>query len=117
MPETFRYAVPHGICSCLTLARVVKVQSKHLSDNDVRQLASLLPFITNSHQLTFDPRADALKVAESIERLIDDLELRCTLREYDVPQADLQGIIERALPTGKEDVRYQEFVEQLQSIY
>lgn len=101
----------------MTLARVVTVQSKHLSDSDVKQLASLLPFITNSNQPSNDSREQAMKVAEAIDRLIDDLELRSTLREYNVPQTDFEGIIERALANGKQDGRYQAFVELLQSVY
>lgn len=110
------YSIPHGICSCLTLARVVSIQSKHLPYNDVKQLASLLPFITSS-QPSNDPREQAMKVAEAIDQLIADLDLTSTLREFKVPQTDFEGIIERALPNGKRDVRYQDFIELLQAVH
>jgi len=112
------YSVPHGICSCLTLARTVVVQAKYLSDNEVKQLASLLPFIaTISPQSSYDPREQAMKVAEAIDQLISDLGLTSTLREYKVPQSDFEGIVERALPDGKLDLRYNDFIQLLQAIY
>lgn len=112
----FSYSIPHGICSCITLAGVVSVQSKFLPENDVKQLASLLPFITTSEHSN-DSREQAMKVAESIAQLIVDLDLKSTLREYNVPQSDLEGIVERALPNGKQDARYQAFVELIQTVY
>jgi len=112
------YSIPHGICSCLTLARTVRVQAKYLSDNEVKQLASLLPFITTvAPQSSNDPREQAMKVAEAIDQLISDLDLTSTLREYKVPQSDFEGIVERALSDGKWDLRYNAFVELLQAIY
>jgi alcohol dehydrogenase class IV len=114
----YRYSIPHGICSCLTLARTVKIQAQHLSDNEVKQLASLLPFITNiTPQSSDDPREQAMKVAEAIDQLISDLALTSTLREYKVPQSDFEGIVERTLPNGKTDPRYNAFIELLQAIY
>lgn len=95
---------------------MVSIQSKHLSENDVKQLASLLPFITSS-QSSADPREQAMKVAEEIDRLVAELDLKTTLREYKIPQTDFEDIIERALPDGKQDARYREFVELLQSIH
>ncbi len=94
------------------------VQAKHLPDNEVKQLASLLPFITisTSHS-SDDPREQAMKVAEAINQLILDLDLTSTLHEYNVPQSDLEGIIERTLPNGKADLRYQALIELLQAIY
>ena len=115
----FSYSIPHGICSCLTLARTVAIQAKHLFDNDVKQLASLLPFITTTTDAQFstDPREQAIKVAEAIDQLISDLGLTSTLREYNVPESDFEGIIERALPDGKADLRYPSFIKLLQAIY
>jgi len=114
----YRYSIPHGICSCLTLARTVKVQAKYLPDNEVKQLASLLPFITNiTPQSPNDPREQATKVGEAIDQLISDMDLTSTLREYKVPQSDFEGIVERTLPNGKTDPRYNAFIELLQAIY
>ncbi len=94
------------------------IQAKHLSDNDVKQLASLLPFInTNTTQSSDDPREQAMKVAEAIDQLISDIGLTSTLREYKVPQSDFEGIVERALPDGKQNLQYSSFVELLQAIY
>ncbi len=84
------YSIPHGICSCLTLGRVVSVQAKHLYDNDVKQFASLLPFIAASEPsiLQSDPHKQAMKVVEVIEELIVDLYLlqaRCENTKYHKP--------------------------------
>jgi alcohol dehydrogenase class IV len=96
----------------------VVVQAKYLSDNEVKQLASLLPFIaTISPQSSYDPREQAMKVAEAIDQLISDLGLTSTLQEYKVPQSDFEGIVERALPDGKLDLRYNDFIQLLQAIY
>lgn len=110
------YSIPHGVCSCLTLAGVVTVQSKYLDDDKVKQLASLLPFISIP-KAGNNFRENALQVALEIGLLITDLDLKGTLREYKVPQSDLDGIVERALPNGKQDVRFQAFAEVLRSIY
>lgn len=84
----------------------------------MKQLASLLPFITTvTPQSSSDPREQAIKVAEAVDQLISDLALKSTLREYKVPQSDLEGIAERALPDGKGDLRYESFLELLQAIY
>ncbi|CAF4035952.1 unnamed protein product, partial [Rotaria sp. Silwood2] len=113
------FGIPHGICSCLTLARIVAIQAKYLPDAEVKQLASLLPFITKimPHQQVDNPREQALRVAEAITQLIADLGLTSTLREYQVPTSSFEGIVERALPDGKADVRYNDFVTLLENIY
>lgn len=115
----FSFGIPHGICSCLTLARTVRVQAKHLPDNEVKQLASILPFISKMHPQNEidDPREQALKVAEAIMQLIDDLGLTSALSEYKVPKSAFEGIVERALPNGKADNRYNDFLGLLEDIY
>lgn len=116
--ELSRYSVPHGICSCITLAGTVRVQAKHLSDSNVKQLASLLPFITSTTvHSSDDPREEAIKVADAIDQLISDLALTSTLSEYKIPQSDIDGIVERALPDGKQDKRFIDFVEVLRAVY
>lgn len=95
---------------------MVSIQSKYLPDNDVKQLASLLPFISTV-KTSNNPREQALIVAEAIDQLITDLELKSCLQEYKVPKNDIEGIIERALPDGKQDVRYKAFVEMLRFVY
>ncbi|CAF1468164.1 unnamed protein product [Rotaria sordida] len=113
------FGIPHGICSCLTLARTVAIQAKNLPENEVKQLASLLPFITKltPHEQINDPREQSLKVAEAITQLVVDLGLNSTLREYQVPTSAFQGIVERGLPDGKADIRYNDFVTLLENIY
>ncbi len=98
---------------------MVSIQSKYLCDGDIKQLASLLPFITNStnSQPFTDSREQALKVAEAIDQLIVDLDLESTLQEYNVPKSDFEQIIEKALPNGRQDERFEAFVELLQSVY
>lgn len=113
------YSIPHGICSCLTLSGTVKIQARHLLENDVKQLASLLSFISteNRSSSSTDPREQAIKVAEAIDQLITDIGLTSTLREYKVPESDFEDIVQRALPNGKSDLRYYAFVELLHAIY
>lgn len=62
-------------------------------------------------------REQALAVADAIKKLIEDLDLTSTLREYRVLTTDFAGIIERAIPDGVSDVRYDAFVELLQTLY
>jgi alcohol dehydrogenase class IV len=96
----------------------VAIQAKYLPDNDVKQLASLLPFITTmTSQSSNDPREQAMKVAEAIDQLISELALTSTLQEYKVPQSDFESIVEHTLPDGKTDLRYNAFIELLQAIY
>ena len=93
------------------------IQAKHLPDNEVKQLASLLPFISTSSLSTNDPREQAIKVAEAIQQLISDLDLTSTLQEYKVPQSDFEKIVDNTLPDGKADLRYNAFIELLHAIY
>lgn len=115
----FRFGIPHGICSCLTLAGTVAIQAKHLPEIEVKQLGSLLPFVTKTvpDQQLDNPREQALKVSEAIAQLVVDLGLHSTLREFQVPKSSFDGIIERALPNGKDDVKYKDFVTLLEDIY
>lgn len=73
-------------------------QAKHLPENDVQQLASLLPFITfdndSSSSSCKDSREQAMKVAEATDRVMQDIGLKSTLREYEVPQTDFEEIVE-----------------------
>ncbi|CAF3433179.1 unnamed protein product [Rotaria socialis] len=106
------FVIPHGICSCLTLASAVAIQDKHLPDIEVKQLESLLPFVTKimPKQQIDDPCEQALRVSEVIAQLIADLDLTSPLREFQVPASSFEGIIERARPDGKIDMRYNDFV-------
>ena len=94
------------------------VQAKYLPNEEVKQLSSLLPFITTIiPQQSDDPREQSINVSEAIKQLIADLELSSALREYHVPSSDFAGIIERAIPDAKADPRYNAFLELLQNIY
>ncbi|CAF4718545.1 unnamed protein product, partial [Rotaria socialis] len=69
------------------------------------------------HEDIGGPREQALKVSEAIAKLIADLDLTSTLHDFQVPMSSFEGIIERALPDGKTDLRYKDFVTLLENIY
>ncbi len=103
----FSYSIPHSTYSCLILAHTLAVQATYLPDNEVKQCASLLPFITSiASQSSDDPREQAMKVSEAIDQLILDLRPTNALQEYNVPQSDFEGIIEGDLPNGNVHLRY-----------
>jgi alcohol dehydrogenase class IV len=107
----FSYSIPHSIYLCLILAHTVAVRATYLPDNEVKQRASLIPFITSiASQSSDDPREQAMNVSEAIDQLILDLRPTSTLQEYNVPQSDFESIIEGALPNGNVHLRYHSFI-------
>ncbi|CAF1674740.1 unnamed protein product [Rotaria magnacalcarata] len=115
----FGFGIPHEICSCLTFAGTVAIQVKYLPDTEVRQLGFPLPFVTKimPQQEIGDPREQALKLSETIAKLISDLDLTSALHDFQVPMFSFERIIERTLPDGKTDIRYKDFVTLLENIY
>ena len=86
------YGIPHGITSCLTLAGVVRLKAQ--DPNDAAQLARILPFIGQSK--SGDDNADAIKVGDAIDKLINELELGSTLKQYGVGEDQIPKITKLA---------------------
>ena len=82
------YGIPHGITSCLTLAGVVRLKSQN--PDDASQLARILPFIGKSR--TGDDKADAIKVGDAIDELVNGLGLTSTLKQYGVGEDQVPKI-------------------------
>jgi len=92
------YGIPHGVTSCLTLGHVVKLKAE-MDQENAAQLARMLPFIAGQPK-SGDDKADALKVGDAILKLVQDLGLKTTLKEYNVGEDQIDIIAKRA--TGSE---------------
>lgn len=99
------YGIPHGICSVLTLPETVKLMSRNLKGNDLACLATAHAFLPSAYQGSVDKlgldasaaseesqRAAAHQVGEAVALLVKNLGLESTLKEYKVPEGDLEGI-------------------------
>ncbi|KAK7061312.1 alcohol dehydrogenase IV [Favolaschia claudopus] len=82
-----KYSIPHGITSCLTLSAVVAVQHRLASPEDKEYLARSLFYLGEPSTGSID--GDIMKLAELVAGLVERLELKSTLREYNVPKEDL----------------------------
>lgn len=120
------YGIPHGICSCLTLAPTVKMLSSRLSGDNLRALATAAYFLPDAYAKSFAQgreanssglaffedasealmREAASEVANSIQSLIDDLGLTSTLEEYKVPQEHLKPISEKVAEASSKGSAY-----------
>ena len=86
------YGIPHGITSCLTLAGVVRLKAQ--TPENAAQLARILPFIGQSK--SGDNKADALKVADAIDELVNGLGLTSNLKQYGVGEDQVPKIVKTA---------------------
>ena len=86
------YGIPHGITSCLTLAGVVRLKAEK-ADN-AAQLARILPFIGQTK--SGDNKADAIKVGDAIDELINGLGLGSTLKQYGVGEDQIPKVAKLA---------------------
>jgi 3-oxoacid CoA-transferase len=96
------YQIPHGITSCLTLAPVL--QHKAVTNAaEANQIARLVPYL-GLPQKSSD-KENALTVAEKVASLVEELGLKSTLTEYNVPntEEEIEAIAERALHTREGD--------------
>ncbi|KAF5393497.1 hypothetical protein D9757_000653 [Collybiopsis confluens] len=91
------YSIPHGITSCLTLAPVIELMIEIGSQRDKEYLAETLFFLHKPSTGTVD--GDIKELSESIRRLVDDLGLRASLGEYNVPVEDVPAIAKNTLGT------------------
>ncbi|KAJ7179558.1 alcohol dehydrogenase IV [Mycena filopes] len=87
-----KYAIPHGITSCLTLSPVVAIQSRIASKEDQEYLANSLFYLREAS--TGSIEGDILKLSKLIDGLVVQLELKSTLSEYKVPREDFSALAE-----------------------
>ncbi|KAG9204075.1 hypothetical protein G6514_001711 [Epicoccum nigrum] len=94
------YAIPHGITSCLSLAPVVRLKASN--PDEAKQIARIIPYI--GKQSTNDDSKDAQVVADAIANLVDELGLKTTLTDYNVPTGEEEenAIASRALHSNKD---------------
>ncbi|OSS55167.1 hypothetical protein B5807_00815 [Epicoccum nigrum] len=94
------YAIPHGITSCLSLAPVVRLKASN--PDEAKQIARIIPYI--GKQSTKDDSKDAQVVADAIANLVDELGLKTTLTDYNVPTGEEEenAIASRALHSNKD---------------
>jgi 3-oxoacid CoA-transferase len=96
------YQIPHGITSCLTLAAVLR--HKALSNPaEANQIARLVPYLSLPNKSS--DREGAIAVADKVQSLVEELGLKSTLTEYNVPntQEEMEAIAERALHSKEGD--------------
>ena len=86
------YGIPHGITSCLSLAGVVRLKAEN--PDDAAELARILPFIGQNR--SGDNKADAFKVGDAIDELINGLGLESTLKQYGVGEDQIPKIAKLA---------------------
>lgn len=114
------YAIPHGICSVLTLPETVKLMSRNLQGNDLACLATAHAFLPSAYQGSVEKlgldasnaseeaqRAAAHQVGEAVTLLVKNLGLESTLKEYKVPEGDLDGIAGKVNDSKPEGAPYQ----------
>lgn len=110
------YHIPHGITSCLTLAPVLKYKSI-TSPPEATQIARLAPFLGIRDQGS--DQENGIAVSEKVAELIEDLGLKSTLTEYNVPneQSEWEAIADRALHGKREGKLFGDVVEITKGLY
>ncbi|KAJ5196742.1 Maleylacetate reductase [Penicillium cf. viridicatum] len=89
------YGIGHGVTSCLTLGKVVKLKA-HESVENAKQIARLLPGIGGS--LTGDELQDALQVGDRIIALVSSLRFDFSgLSARGISKDEIPIIVQRAL--------------------
>ena len=90
------YGIPHGITSCISLAGVVRLKAQNAED--AAQIARAMPFIGQSR--SGDDKKDALKMADAIANLVEDLGLGSRLRDYNVGSDQVPTVAKTATRSG-----------------
>ncbi|PIL35439.1 hypothetical protein GSI_02166 [Ganoderma sinense ZZ0214-1] len=108
------YGIPHGITSCLTLASVVSLKAEVASQQDKEALAAALFYLRE--ESTGSVEGDVRKLASLIQQLVDNLGLKSTLSQYNVPKHDLPKIARLALGNDN-DPLVNNVIAVLQGIY
>jgi len=108
------YSIPHGITSCLTLAPVIALKAKLLTSEEKEWLANSLFYLRLPS--TGSQEGDIQKFSEAIDKLVNDLGLKCTLADYKVPKEDIPSIAEKSIGT-KEHPAFSAVVQLLEGLY
>lgn len=87
------YSIPHGITSCLTLGHVVKLKAS-LDPRSAEQIARMLPFI--GYASTGNDGQDAVRVGDEILKLVQDVGLATTLKDWKVGEDQAPKIVKLA---------------------
>jgi hypothetical protein len=120
------YSVPHGMCSCLTLATSVRHLSAKLSGDNLDYLAMAIAFVPSQflpegknkkytiedvQGMSAEEKREAAKtVGESIEVFLGTVDMETKLSEWEVPKEDLGPIGEKIVETlGGYDMSKEEF--------
>lgn len=107
------YQIPHGITSCLTLGRVVKLKAQS-SNEDAAQLARMAPFIGLNR--SGDDKKDAVAVGDAILQLVDQLGLKTTLTEKGVGKEQVD-IITKTATRAEEGPLFDQVKQLVQALY
>jgi alcohol dehydrogenase class IV len=109
------YAIPHGITSCLTLSPVIAYKAR-TNPAEANQIARLVPFLGLAD--AGSDKENALAVAEKVAQLVDELGLKSSLTEYNVPHTkeEMEAIAERAAH-AKEGDNFNAVVEIVRDLY
>ena len=82
------YSIPHGITSCMTLGKVVKLKAE--IPEDAIRVARVLPVIGQTS--TGNAKEDAVKVGDAIIGLVKDLGLESNPKQYGVGEDQISKI-------------------------
>ncbi|EFR00066.1 alcohol dehydrogenase IV [Nannizzia gypsea CBS 118893] len=108
------YAIPHGITSCISLAKTIHFKAAR-NPEEAHQIAKILPYI--GHACSGDDAKDANAVGDAIAKLVEGLELKSTLSEFSVKPSEADTIALRALKEDKKDPNMPALFELIRSLY
>ena len=131
------YGLAHGLCSCLTLARVIKYTAQS-PDTPMEQLIALAdalqfipsPFNSSPAPLSAAPGALRLaapsrqqlgkqgeQVADAVQKLIDEIGCKTTLKSAKIPAEEIETIATRETGPEKKDSKlWKDIVQILQDV-
>ncbi|KAK2737698.1 hypothetical protein FQN57_007446 [Myotisia sp. PD_48] len=107
------YAIPHGITSCISLAKTVHFKADHCPE-DAKQIAKIVPYIGLSR--SGDDTSDAHAVGNAISALVHSLGLKSTLSEFSVKPSDAETIAARSLKGDEKNSQLPALVEMIRSL-
>jgi alcohol dehydrogenase class IV len=87
------YHIPHGLSNSLVLPHVLRFNASEAAD----LYAQLAPIILPGQQLPDDPIAVTQILADYFLALAEDLGLQTTLRQMNIPEADLSMLAQEAM--------------------
>lgn len=88
------YGIPHGVTSCMTLAKAIRLIANN-DPHDAERLAAILPYMGRA--ASSDVLEDCNSVAQEIENLVRDLGLDTTLTAWKVDRDQVDLICARAV--------------------